>query len=167
MKTETYALGKLYLTQDDFIKLEDTIKTFRDVCNHISKVAYNERCFNAGGLHHLTYKDVRMKYSLPANLVIRARDKVVNTYKKSRKKEHFFKGLSMDLDQRVLSIKVEEETYVTIATIEKRVKAKIIVEKSQKELLKQPIRTARVILRDNDFYLEINVSRVITPIKNL
>ncbi len=157
MEASVRITGKLHTTEEDFLKLKKTIETFREVCNNISEIAFNERCFNSIGLHHLTYKDIRIKYNLPANLVVRARDKVVSTYKKEPKKKHIFKGLNMDLDQRLLSIKLGEEIIVSIATVEKRIKTKFVIESDQKELLKYPMLKAKLVLRANEFYLQVNV----------
>lgn len=158
METSNIISGKLEITEEDSSKLKNTIRTYREVCNYISKIAYNEGCFNSVALHHLTYKEVRLKYNIPANLAIRARDKVVLTYKKNRKKLHFFKNLSIDLDNRLLSILlIEEEVVVSIATINKRIKSKLLIDPSQKEFLKHPIVKARLTLGANEFFMKIVV----------
>ncbi len=150
--------GKLETSKEDSSKLKNTIRIYREVCNYISNIAYNEGCFNSVALHHLTYKDVRLKYNIPANLAVRARDKVVSTYKKNRKKLHFFKSLSIDLDNRLLSILLnEEEVVVSIATINKRIKSKLLIDPSQKEFLKHPIVKARLTLEANEFFMKIVV----------
>ncbi|MFX1507489.1 MAG: hypothetical protein ACFFDC_15505 [Promethearchaeota archaeon] len=151
-------LGKLEPTEEDSLKLKKTIRTYREVCNYISEIAYNESCFNSIALHHLTYKEVRLKYNVPANLAVRARDKVVLTYKKNKKKLHIFKSLSIDLDSRLLSISLSnEDVVVSIATINKRIKSKLLIDPSRKELLKQPIVKAKLTLETNMFFMKIVV----------
>ncbi|MFX1286268.1 MAG: hypothetical protein ACFFB5_21725 [Promethearchaeota archaeon] len=158
METSNIILGKLEATEEDFLKLKNTIRTYREVCNYISEIAYNEGCFNSVALHHLTYKEVRFKYNIPANLAVRARDKVVLTYKKNRKKLHIFKKLSIDLDSRLLSISSnKEEVVISIATINKRVKSKLLIDPSQKEFLKHPIVKASLRLEANEFFMSIVV----------
>jgi len=93
---------KLDVTEDEFKKLMDTVKAFRDACNYISEVAWERRCFNPVALHHLVYYETRERFKLPANLAIRARDRVAKSYKTNRKKQHKFRQLSMDLDKRLL-----------------------------------------------------------------
>ncbi len=166
MEANVSIVGKLHTTEEDFLKLKKTIETFREGCNYISRIAFKEECFNAAALHHLTYKKVRMKYNTPANLAIRARDRVVITYKKNRKKEHIFKGLNMDLDQRLISIMFGEEINVSITTLEKRVKGKFIVDSAQKELLKNHLLKAKLVQRANELYLHIIVRNVLPPIDN-
>ena len=153
-------LGKLEPTVEDSSKLKNTIRIYREVCNYISTIAYNEGCFNSVALHHLTYKEVRIKYNIPANFVVRARDKVVFTYKKNRKKLHIFKKLSIDLDNRLLSISSSssnEEVVVSIATIHKRIKSKLVIDPSQKEFLEYPILKARLTLEADKYIMSIIV----------
>ncbi len=158
METDIIISGKLEPTEEDSSKLKNTIKTYREVCNYISEIAYNESCFNSVALHHLTYKEVRLKYNIPANLAVRARDKVVLTYKKNKKKLRIFKSLSIDLDSRLLSISLSNEDVVlSIATINKRVKSKLLIDPSQKEFLKQPIVKAKLALEANKFFMTIVV----------
>ncbi|UCG00436.1 MAG: hypothetical protein JSW11_12405 [Candidatus Heimdallarchaeota archaeon] len=139
--------------------MKNTIRIYREVCNYISTIAYDEGCFNSVALHHLTYKEVRIKYDIPANFVVRARDKVVLTYKKNRKKLHVFKRLSIDLDNRLLSISSSsnEEVVVSIATINKRIKSKLVIDTSQKEFLKYPIIKARLTLEAEKYIMSIIV----------
>ena len=151
-------LGKLEPTVEDFSKLKNTIRIYREVCNYISTIAYNEGCFNSVALHHLTYKEVRLKYNLPANFVVRAREKVVFTYKKNRKKLHVFKKLSIDLDNRLISISSSnEKIVVSIATIHKRIKSKLVIDPSQTEFLKYPIIKARLSLEADKYIMSIIV----------
>ncbi|MFX0125902.1 MAG: hypothetical protein ACFFAE_19935 [Candidatus Hodarchaeota archaeon] len=158
METDIIISGTLEPTEEDSSTLKNTIRTYREVCNYISKIAYNESCFNSVALHHLTYKEVRLKYNIPANLAVRARDKVVLTYKKNKKKLHFFKSLSIDLDSRLVSISLNDEDVVlSIATINKRIKSKLLIDPSQKEFLKQPIAKARLTLEANKFFMNIVV----------
>ncbi|MFX0183560.1 MAG: hypothetical protein ACFE95_10805 [Candidatus Hodarchaeota archaeon] len=153
MLTQISVEGKLEPNEEDFLKLRNTLKIYREVCNYISKIAYNEGCFNSVALHHLTYKKVRMKYNLPANLAVRAREKVIAAYKRSRKKLLVFKSVSMDLDSRLLSISSNENVVVSITTINKRIKSKFVIEPSYKRFLKNPIVQAKLILRSNEFIL--------------
>jgi hypothetical protein len=51
-----------------------------------------------------TYYETRKRFNLPANLAIRARDRVSKSYEVDRKKEHKFKQLSMDLDKKLFTL---------------------------------------------------------------
>ncbi|MBS7609031.1 hypothetical protein KEJ19_00465 [Candidatus Bathyarchaeota archaeon] len=64
-------------------KLLKMLKAFRDACNYISKVAFEHRVFNPVALHHM-FTERREKFSLPANLATRARDRVAKAYKQGK-----------------------------------------------------------------------------------
>jgi predicted transposase len=156
METDVNVIGKLIVSDEDFQKLKRAIITFREACNYISEIAYNEGCFNSVALHHLTYKKVRMKYNLPANLAVRARDKVVTAYKKNRKKLLLFKGLNMDLDRRVINILSDDDNIIiSIRTLKKRVRSKFLIEPAHEKLLNTPIVRAKLTLRANELFLNI------------
>ena len=150
---------KLDVTEDEFKKLMDTVKAFRDACNYISEVAWERRCFNPVALHHLVYYETRERFKLPANLAIRARDRVAKSYKTSRKKQHKFRQLSMDLDKRLFTLLRNGEYKVSISTIYGRVKVKLAIGDYQQELLKNPVRDAKLVYRRDcrEFYLHITV----------
>ena len=73
---ELTAVAKLDLPPQDKERLNRTLDVFAAACNAISQVAFGRRCFNPVALHHLTYQDIRQRFNLHANLVIRARDRV-------------------------------------------------------------------------------------------
>ncbi|MEM3039799.1 MAG: hypothetical protein QXO54_03230, partial [Candidatus Methanomethylicaceae archaeon] len=95
---------KLKPSVEESEKLLTTLEAFRDACNHISKVAFERRVFNPVALHHMVYRETREKFRLPANLAIRARDRVAKAYKQRRDKLLEFKSLSMDLDERIFRL---------------------------------------------------------------
>jgi len=147
---------KLNTSKEEFEKLYNTIIAFRDACNYISEIAWDNRVFNPVALYHFTYKDVRTKFQLPANLAIRARDRVAKSYKTERKKQHKFRQLSMDLDARLFRL-LRNCNRVSISTIEGRVKPKIAIGEYQRELLKNPVRDAKLVLSHKEFYLHITI----------
>ncbi|AGK61415.1 transposase, IS605 OrfB family, central region [Archaeoglobus sulfaticallidus PM70-1] len=150
---------KLETTEEEFNKLMDTVKAFRSACNYISEVAWNQRCFNPVALHHLTYYETREKFNLPANLAVRARDRVAKSYKNNRKKRHKFTALSMDLDKRLFTLLRNGEFRASISTVYGRVRPGLAIGEYQKELLKNPVRDAKLVCRRDDrhFYLHITV----------
>ena len=156
MEVTKTVVCKLDTTEEDFRKLMDTVKAFRDACNYISEVAWNNRVYNPVALHHFVYYETRERFNLPANLAIRARDRVSKSYKVSRKKQHKFRKLSMDLDKRLFTL-LRNEFRVSISTIEGRVKPKLAIGDYQKELLKNPVRDAKLVYRTKEFYIHITV----------
>ena len=158
MEAAKTVVCKLDVTKEESEKLMDTVKAFRDACNYISKVAWERRCFNPVALHHLVYYETRERFKLPANLAIRARDRVAKSYKTDRKKQHRFRQLSIDLDKRLFTLLRDKEK-VSISTIYGRAKPKLAIGDYQRELLKNPIRDAKLVYRDDtkEFYLHITI----------
>jgi len=154
---------KLQTSEEEAEKLLETLKAFRDACNHISKVAYERRVFNPVALHHFTYRDVRERFGLPANLAIRARDRVAKAYKHNRSRLLEFKSLSMDLDERVFRlIHRPDGIYASIAVLQpwRRVKPKLAIGEYQRRLLEDAKPTHAVLVyRDKDLYLHITIKR--------
>ncbi|MHA1835271.1 MAG: RNA-guided endonuclease InsQ/TnpB family protein [Candidatus Baldrarchaeia archaeon] len=152
---------KVKTTDDDKRKLLKTVKLFREACNYISEVAWKNKCFNPVALHHLTYRKVRKKFGLPANLSIEARDRVAKSYKTDKSKLHKFKSLSMDLDEKLFSIKEKESDFVvSIATVEKRVKCELVIGNYQKQYLKNSKPTyATLHYRHKTFFLHIAIDK--------
>ncbi|RLG38050.1 MAG: hypothetical protein DRN91_03805, partial [Candidatus Alkanophagales archaeon] len=159
METTKTVVCKLDTTEEEFRKLMDTVKAFRDACNYISGVAWERRCFNPVALHHLVYYETRERFKLPANLAIRARDRVAKSYKVDRKKQHQFRQLSMDLDKRLFTLLRNKEYRASISTIYGRVRVRLAIGDYQRELLKNPVGDAKLVYRrdSKEFYLHITV----------
>ncbi|MGC8936204.1 MAG: RNA-guided endonuclease TnpB family protein, partial [Candidatus Methanomethylicaceae archaeon] len=104
MELSKTVVCKLKPTAEDFEKLLKTVEAFRDACNYISKTAFERRVFNPVALHHMVYRETRQRFNLPANLAIRARDRVSKAYKLRRNELLEFKALSMDLDERLFRL---------------------------------------------------------------
>ena len=154
---------KVKTTDESKRKLLKTMELFRDACNYISEIAWKHKCFNPVALHHLTYRKVRKEFGLPANLSIEARDRVAKSYKTDKSKLHEFKALSMDLDAKLFSIKEKEHDFiVSIATVEKRVKCKLVIGNYQRQYLKNSKPTyATLLYRNKTFFLHIVIDKEI------
>jgi len=158
MEATRTVICKLDTTEEEFRKLMDTVKAFRDACNYISEVVWERRCFNPVALHHLVYYETRQRFKLPANLAIRARDRVAASYKVDKKRKHKFRQLSMDLDKRLFTL-LRKKYWASISTIYGRVKVRLAIGDYQKKLLENQVRDAKLVYRRNskEFYLHITV----------
>ena len=152
---------KLKVSKKNKEILLKTMELFRDACNYISEIAWKQKCFNPVALHHLTYRKVREKFKLPANLAIEARDRVAKSYKTDKSKLHEFKSLSMDLDDRLFSIKQKEDKFlVSIATIKGRVKCELDIGDYQRQYLENAKPTyATLHYRNKTFFLHIAIDK--------
>lgn len=86
--------------------LKETLRTFNEACNDISKVARANGITSKYDLQKLVYHRIKKQYNLTAQAVIRAIAKVMEAYKRDRTKLCTFKPYSaMVYDQRILRFK--------------------------------------------------------------
>jgi len=163
MELSKTVVCKLKPSAEDSEKLLSTVEAFRDACNYISKVAFERRVFNPVALHHMVYRETRRRFNLPANLAIRARDRVAKAYKQRRDKLLKFTKLSMDLDERLFRLIYKPDgIYASISTVKKRVKPPLDVGKYQRKLLEDVKPTHAVLVyRDKAFFLHITVNKTV------
>ena len=97
---------KLLPTNEQAAKLLDAIERFNQACNLASQVAYNLATSSQVKIHQSCYYEIREKFNLPAQYAIRAIGKVVEVYRRDKKKLHIFKQHgAIVLDNRLLSYK--------------------------------------------------------------
>ncbi len=161
MELSKTVVCKLKPTAEDFEKLLKTVEAFRDACNYISKTAFERRVFNPVALHHMVYRETRQRFNLPANLAIRARDRVSKAYKLRRNELLEFKALSMDLDERLFRLIYKPDGILaSISTIQKRVKVPLDIGEYQRKLLEDARpKHAVLVYRDKTFFLHVTVNR--------
>lgn len=103
---------KLDLTDKQREALLETIRMYSEILNATSEIANEHKGLsNKVALHHVTYYDIRDEFpDMPAQLVISARDKVAEAYKREKNKLHIFSPYAaVRLDARTFSIRVDEE----------------------------------------------------------
>jgi IS605 OrfB family transposase len=161
MELSKTAVCKLKPIAEDSEKLFTTLKAFQDACNHISKIAFEKKVFNPVALHHMVYRETREKFSLPANLAIRARDRVAKAYKQRKRRLLKFTKLSMDLDERLFRLIYKPDgIYASISTLQKRVKPPLDIGDYQRKLLEDVKPThAILVYQNNMFFLHVTVNR--------
>ena len=157
---------KLEVNQEQQDILKETLNRFACACNDILKISLENKTTNKVRLQHLCYKEIKERYSLPANLVIRAIARVA-VKRKGKKKAEFFKAISLDLDQRIFSFK-ERDMTVSIATHAGRQKGiKLSIGNYQLGLLKGQNPTSAILVynkRKKCFYIHIVLEKPIeTP----
>lgn len=169
MELSKTAICKLKPSTEDSEKLFNTLTAFRNACNHISQIAFTQRIFNPVVLHHATYRETRQQFSLPANLAIRARDRVAKAYKLNKHQLLKFTQQSMDLDGRLFRLIYKPEgIYASIATLQKRVKVLLNIGEYQRKLLENAKPTyATLVYRNKQFYLHVIVKRNVADPKGV
>lgn len=112
--TTLMAQLKLQPTPEQYGLLLQTLEEANAACNDISKQAWDTNTFKQFDIHRLVYKDIRARFNLSSQMVVRAISKVADSYKVSKKRQRGFKKhggfpydnriLSFGLDKREVSI---------------------------------------------------------------
>jgi putative transposase len=145
---------KLLTTVEQHSKLLETMKQFNQACNFISRIAFESKNFSKVNLHHAVYYEVREKFGLSAQMVVRAIGKVVESYKTDKKTMHTFKDTgSMVYDDRILSFK--GLNIASILTLSGRIEVPMLISEYHKGVMqgKRVCGQADLILQDGVFYL--------------
>jgi predicted transposase len=145
---------KLITDAEQHRKLLETMKRFNEACNEISRVAFENQTFSKVKIQKLCYYDIREKFGLSAQMVVRAIGKVAESYKADKKCLHTFKETeTIVYDDRILSFKGLE--YASILTLEGRMEVPMIIRKYHQGIMQgNRVRgQADLILQDGVFDL--------------
>lgn len=144
---------KLLPTEEQHGALVDTLTTTNEACNYISQHAWDKRTFRQYDLHKAIYYEVRERFSLSAQMTVRAIAKVADAYKKDRQRKHTFKTVGgVAYDDRILSYNLDRST-VSIWTTQGRLTIPFTCGPLQKALLNSQRGESDLILFKGDFYL--------------
>jgi IS605 OrfB family transposase len=145
---------KLLTTVEQHSWLLETMKQFNFACNYISNIAFNIKNFSKFALQQVAYYEVREKFGLSSQMVVRAMGKVVESYKTDKKSLHTFKDTgAMVYDDRILSFK--GLNIASILTLNGRIEVPMFISEYHKGVLqgKRVCGQADLILQDGVFYL--------------
>jgi len=144
---------KLQPTDAQAADLKRTLEVANAACNQISDVAWATRTFGKFQLQKLVYRDVRARFGLTAQVVIRCIAKVTDAYKLDRSTRRTFKPLgSIAYDARILSWKLDAQE-VSIWTVDGRQKLPFVCHPRAIELLSGERGESDLCLIDGEFYL--------------
>jgi putative transposase len=144
---------KLITKQEEKDSLLQTMKTFNEVCNGISSVAFDAQVFKQFDIHKLLYHAIRDCFPLSAQLCIHAIAKVADSYKKDQDVERKFKSLGAIIyDYQILRFNLKESV-ISLSTINGRIKIPFQCGKRQLEQLKSQKGESKLVFRDGEFYL--------------
>ena len=142
---------KLQPSEEQQNALLSTLEAVNDAANYIGQKAWETQTFRQYDLHHLLYYDLRSRFNLTAQIVVRVLAKVADAYKLDRKTPRTFnRHGSIAYDKRILSWKLTE---VSIWTVGGRLKIAFVAGNKQTEILRYRQGEADLIYRDGDFYL--------------
>lgn len=144
---------KLQPTPDQHDALLQTLETANAACNDISQQAWDSKVFSQFSLHKVVYHDIRDRFPLSAQMVVRAIAKVADAYKLDKKTRRAFQPRgAFPYDNRILSFKTDEQT-VSIWTLEGRQHMPYLCGDRQRELLAGDRGEADLCTIGGEFYL--------------
>jgi IS605 OrfB family transposase len=147
---------KLQPTLEQTAALIATMERFNAACNYISAIAFEKKCFSKFSLHKIVYYDVKERFELTAQVVVRAIGKTIDSYRLDKKVQHSFrKHGAIIYDQRIMSFKGVNK--VSLWTIDGRQTIPMIYGEYQKARWFQRKGQADLVYKDNKFYLLISV----------
>ena len=147
---------KLITTDEQYQKLLQTMERFNEACNFISDFAWQNKIFGKVLIQKHLYREIRKKFSLSAQMAVRAVGKVSESYQTDRKCKHGFDPHgAMVYDQRILSFKSLETC--SILTLEGRETVNIAYGGYQTLDLNRIRGQADLILVKGQFYLMVIV----------
>ncbi len=147
---------KLYPNNQQHKALLETMERFNEACDYISKIVFSNRVFGKIAIHRIAYYDVREKFDLSSQMVVRAIGKVAESYKVDKSCCHEFdKHGAIVYDQRILTFKTLDE--ISILTLEGRERITIKYGEYRQLNMERVRGQADLIYHNNTFYLMVVV----------
>lgn len=144
---------KLLPTPEQTIVLRKTLELANTACNYISDQAWEHQTFRQFPLHKLTYRAVRERYPLTAQVVVRCISNLADAYKIDQKTKRTFKSYgAIAFDNRILSYHSERRE-VSIWIVEGRQRMPFAAGERQLELLRGQRGESDLCLVGGNFYL--------------
>lgn len=93
-----------------------TLRRVNEACNHVSGVAWDTRTFGKYALQKKAYHDIKERYGLTAQVVIRLLTKVADAYRPDKNTRRTFRPLgAITYDDRILRFYGDEVSIWTVA----------------------------------------------------
>ena len=144
---------KLNPDSDQIQLVRSTIEKSNQICNEISKLAFEKKNFNKFSLHKEIYHQVKEQFNAGSQQVVRAIGKTCDTYKKQVAKQTKFKKYSaVPYDARMLTF-APEGKYVSLWTNEKRLHIPYLCSDEQIEHLRAQKGESDLSYINGNFYL--------------
>ncbi len=142
---------KLNPTKEQYKALLDTMEEFNNACNYISEYAFANQIYSKFKIQDAIYYDIKERFKLSSQMIIRAIAKVASQYKRDKSVCHQFrKDGAIQYDKRVMSFKGLEK--VNLWTIDGRQNIEMVITGYQKRRLSRGTGQADLVLVDGVFY---------------
>ncbi len=145
---------KLILNTTQKQALKQTLETANAARNCIAKQAFSNKLFNTYKLQKLVYVDVKDKFNLTAQMVVRCVSSVIDSYKADKKTQHTFrKHASIAYDSRILRWYTDNKTISIWSTGGRLKKISYICGDHHEKLLIHQQGESDLVYQDGEFYL--------------
>jgi putative transposase len=152
---------KLVTTPEDHAALLETLERANDAANVISKTAWETRSFGQFALQKACYYDVKARFGLTAQLVVRVVSKVGDAYKLDRKRQRLFRRHgSIAYDDRILRYGSDG---VSLWTVEGRRQIPFVCDDRTRRLLAFRQGESDLVYRDGAWYLSATIHLIEPP----
>ena len=157
---KTYNIEMEFESQEDKDLLLSTFEQHKQVWNYISKYVFAHKLKAWGQtVHEATYRKCRTKFpDSPSQIIIRAREDVVATYKTIKSNKHKISGhpvktnYSIRLDKRLYELRKDS---VKLTTTGKRIICKLRNYKKLEEFAQYKIMDPLIFVRGNRVFLAV------------
>jgi putative transposase len=144
---------KLQPTDEQRAYLLETLERANTACDYISGVAWENKVFGAFKLQKLVYTDVRERYNLTAQMVIRILSKVADAYRLDKKTQRTFrKHGAIAYDDRILKWYTDKQR-VSLWSVGGRLNVPYLCGERQRELLQHQKGESDLVYSKGEFYL--------------
>jgi putative transposase len=142
---------KLLPSPLDAVALLATLERANDAASTISETAWQTSTFGPWKLHKLCYYEIKARFELNAQVVVRVIAKVADAYKLDRKRQRVFRRHgSLAYDDRNLKYFPD---HVSLWTVTGRLKIPFVCDERTRELLKHRQGESDLVYRDGKWYL--------------
>jgi putative transposase len=147
---------KLKTTPEDAAALLATLERANAAANAVSEIAWQTRTFGQFALQKACYRQIRTRFDLTAQVVIRLLAKVADAYKLDRERQRRLRRHgSIAYDDRILRY---GDTLVSIWTVEGRRSLPFVCDDRARRLLACRQGESDLVYRDGAFYLLATVN---------
>lgn len=142
---------KLITTAEDAAALLETLERANAAANAVSQIAWEEQVFGQYKLQRICYHDIKRRFNVAAQVVIRTLAKVADSYKLDRRRLHVFrKHGGIAYDDHILRYGSDR---VSIWTVEGRRSISFVCDDRARRLLTSRQGESDLVYRDGVFYL--------------
>ncbi len=144
---------KLLPTESQHEALEATLRRVNEACDYASEVAWETRAFGKYKLQQATYREIKARFGLTAQVVIRLLAKVAHAYKLDKRTRRGFRPLgAVAYDDRILRWYDDEVSIWTVVG-KPRQRIPFVCDKRTRALLGSRKGESDLVYRGGKWYL--------------